>query len=149
MRRTLAILKYLPAVLCGLLVVAWMVSIRAAVGVYFPLGVNQGHGVFGAKVDFGSLLLEYHEHWWDGPITVDLLGGSGPAHLPHTGAPSCFGEWWFDSYLSEAALYCPIPFVLAALLPFAIGLATNFRYQLWMWFVWIGFFALVCAHANW
>jgi hypothetical protein len=149
MRRILASLKYVPAVVCVLLVVAWVVSIRAAVGIYLPLAFSAGHGMFGANVDFGSLLFEYHEHRWDGPITFKPLGGNGPAHLPQKGAPSCFGEWWFGSYLSEAALCCPIPFVLAALLPFAVGLATDFRYQLWMWFVWAGFFALVCVHTDW
>ena len=52
MHRALAILKYVPAVLCGLLVVAWVVSVPVS------FGVQCGHTHAGC--DFGSLGFLYN-----------------------------------------------------------------------------------------
>jgi hypothetical protein len=149
MHRALAILKYVPAVLCGLLVVAWVVGIFAPFGgTICPLG-KMGRIFYRGASSFGRL---YSEFWINTQIdhslpTVwlqvrsksDLLRDRWMGHFQfgHRQLPD-------DEHVILAVI--PIPVLLAVLIPFSIGCLTSFRFPLWSYFAWTAMVAVELAY---
>jgi hypothetical protein len=144
MRRALAILKDVPAVLCGLLVVAWGVSF------YFQLGrtirwTNSSNKVHSAGmwIEDGNIMLfwlvEYDEspHW----IADSLV------HEPR----SSHARWWLGSFRFDLSSWgingrLPVPAILTMSLPVVIGCLTRFRFPLWSYFAWTALVAAELAY---
>jgi hypothetical protein len=119
------ILKYTSAVVFGLLVVAWVVSLIVRLGVFQPIGKVQvscgiGHGTcsFGVK-DFDP---DFLVGWSSYPAvpSMGILYVLGSASY-FTSFPD--GEWTYAANI-------PIPLLLTAVLPLAIGPLISFRFRL-------------------
>jgi hypothetical protein len=147
MRRALAILKYVPAVLSGLLVVAWVVSSFATCyaqicveGKYstarYYFALNPGNSLLGrydCPVSFPSEW-EFGAKW--SPDTGENLLGQFQLYR--------FSDDELCRYDSNIAL--PILMVLSAILPLAILLAVRFRFPLWSYFAWTALIAAELAY---
>jgi hypothetical protein len=155
MKRFLSVVKWVPAIVCGLLVVAWVVSLEfqiwALIGLAGPpprwayLEISRGR--LTSKVSVG----EHSESNWGalrfgsiqvkqdmdrilrridiGSQTLDdglIWGGVSNGMNPFT-------EIWFR---------LPVFLVLTVLLPPSLAPFTRFRFPLWSYFAWT---ALVAA----
>jgi hypothetical protein len=116
MRRALTVAKYLPAVLCGMLVVAWVVSLWCVVGfeLHWP-GVGWGReGSLGVKCSGGSIR-PFRAYFGSSSrliatnrsqaISWDDLSGKRPS----------------ATKIFIRTNNIPIPFLLTCMLPLAIG----------------------------
>lgn len=137
MRRALACLKYVPALLCGLLVVAWVVSITTTFALAFP-GGDGGAWVFGCT--YGS-------------VKLCFSGRLEPQYQFMTFENGTDEEvGWFGSFrpqvvpLVDREISCPLPFLLTALAPLAVGSLTRFRFSLWPYFAWTALVAAELAY---
>jgi hypothetical protein len=132
MRRALAILKWFPAVVCGLLVVAWVVSTIFATGMFVPhLG-----GVTELQLDGGALAVT---HYYPG-VEGEFVFGTGDPRPDTVMGVLAFGT---DNTLAPCLYaFVPVAVVITLLLPFAVGCLSRFRFPLWSYFVWT---ALVAA----
>jgi hypothetical protein len=131
MPRALAILKYVPAVLCGLLVVAWVVSVFASFGASF-----QQRG-FNCK--FATLKFWNYPEWNDYGIGIELLESTDYDTFRefHRGryVTGLLGRQ--TQYVNDVAAHdysIPIPGILTLLAPVALGPFTRFRFPLWSYF---------------
>jgi hypothetical protein len=132
MRRALAILKYLLAVLCGLLVVAWVVSVNYS--------IESGASLVDIAVGIGLA---------DGNISLT----AGIYEGLHSGArlnvyPNRFNVHYlgYFRYYPPNFILVPIAGILAALFPLAIGPFINFRFPLWSYFAWTALVAAELAY---
>jgi hypothetical protein len=141
MRRVLAILKYVPAVLCGLLAVAWVVSLFHLCGVEVYRGKNEVK----LFLDDGTLVCDYNnvgvDYWHIGLINQrtrrkTVVGVADYAPWGH------ITEAWV--YGMRASV--PLPLVLTLLFPFARGSFTRFRFPLWSYFAWTALVAAELAY---
>jgi hypothetical protein len=128
MPRALAILKYLPAVLCGLLVMVWVVSwLWTPSHLWSQPTVSDPGRRLGVQLRNGALWLEYwgkHSEW----------NGLFPP-----------GKYYIDD---EIFAYCEIPIASFAVIlaPIAIGCLTRFRFPLWSYFTWTALVAAELAY---
>jgi hypothetical protein len=139
MRRALAILKYVPAVLCGLLVVAWVVSLFSE----SELVVRPAHGHLGIALEYSTMHLwqsnlenratRFRYYWYRNRahILARYLGRFSWANEPTT-------EW-------GVAVALPFPLILSTFLPLSVGPFTRFRFPLWSYFAWT---ALIAAELG-
>jgi hypothetical protein len=135
MRRAFAILKYLPAALCGLLVVAWVVSLNITCG--FEPTHNGG---FGALIANANLVLLRANQDGD-PVWI-------------RNEEQYFQSSWLGSYMLGRSVWfppvdiveLPIPALLTVLFPLAIGPFTRFRFPLWSYFAWTALVAAELAY---
>jgi hypothetical protein len=129
MRQELAILKYVPTMLCGLLVVAWVMSFQWSLPIVTFSSIGDRIEDLSFALTDGQLMVTY---WEIGP-------GSPQWRLPRS------------SYLSDggaAVVFSFIP-VYALLLPFLpLGLIplTRFRFPLWSYFAWTALVAAELAY---
>jgi hypothetical protein len=112
------ILKYTPAVVLGLLVVAWVVSLFR----YFHYAGGR---------------------WLIGAASSTMFGCASSSPYPNTGWTSWRQPFRLESVrgglrvdslsptISEVNVYIPIPLVATMLLPLAIGPCLSFRFRLW------------------
>ena len=134
MRRALAILKYVPAVLCGLLVVAWVVSIF----------VPREAGVYVAECDWRVVVANgtvgYHRS------RDPFLGPGWDATYvrKHYGLHPRGFTWLRNEYDTDCV--CPIAVMITATLPLAIAPFTRFRFPLWSYFAWTALVAAELAY---
>jgi hypothetical protein len=135
------ILKYTPAVVMGLLIVAWGVSLCVRVG--FALDIASAHvscGVGHATLSFGAHELDPGQPpEWAAYPAVPSLGARyvlGSAIL-HTSLP---GRQWLYG------LNLPIPLLITATLPLAIGPFLSFRFRLWHYLAYTALVALELAY---
>jgi hypothetical protein len=137
MRRALAILKYLPAVLCGLLVVAWVVSLSESFGITLPASEPGGSWIVGFSCGsikhclvFGERAFQFERYRND--VVIPSASGLGT-----------FGQSipWVAHETS-----CPISFVLTLLLPFSLAPFIHFRFPLWSYFAWTALVAAELAY---
>jgi hypothetical protein len=137
MRRTLAILKYVPAVLCGLLVVAWVVSLFFALGLRVPLNGSSSVLTF---CRFGGL------NCWNQTQTSPVFILERPSKYESNPRHWIFGELYDHSYYPFFVIGVPIPLLLTALIPLSIGPFTGFRFPLWSYFAWTALIAAELAY---
>jgi hypothetical protein len=127
------ILKYTPAVVLGMLVVAW--------------GMSQGGWI----------------HFVSGKFVIGLQHGSINGYWQESDRVYFFGdfrqEWWFDnaphlgnltiadarSYSSTGSSF-PIPLLATIILPFVIGPFISFRFRLWHYFAYTALVAIELAY---
>jgi hypothetical protein len=137
MRRALAMLKYLPAMLCGLLVVAWVVSFACEVTVRFPTA--KGDGSVGIENACFTIRHTQHEEVWIGILlTTEKQGWTLKTQSPTrlTRLRDVWGSFQFDQNASYVRLQMPIPGLIVLALPLALGPFTRFRFPLWSYFAW-------------
>jgi hypothetical protein len=133
MRRALAILKYVPAVLCGLLVVAWVVSATMRVGLAYPWPSPFG--------SLDELLWGQEIGFCEGALFIRIVSESDMRfslfayRWPPPGDPGSYG---LPPYF---ACNVPIAFLLTLIFPLAIGSFTQFRFPLWSYFAWTALLA--------
>jgi hypothetical protein len=146
MRRALAILKYVPAVLCGLLVVAWVISLFVMIDVTFPLSV------VGRNINGGMLMQDASAQVWYGERRI----GENSANITLNKGQASFHNWFgreliYDPRLHDLFTQLSIPFIpfLAILLPLAIGPFTRFRFPLWSYFAYTALMAALLAYYPW
>jgi hypothetical protein len=128
MLRALALPKYVPAGLCGLLIVVWIASVPLSFGAGLP-GVAWGS-------DLGSLAL--------------ILGWGRFASISLRPASSISQESWMGklgkfTFGNSLFFYVPIPLVITLLLPLAIAPRYQFRFPLWSYFAWTALIAAELA----
>jgi hypothetical protein len=128
MRRALAILKYVPAVLCGLLVVAWVVSIVGSLNYV----VNER----GLSAVRGSLAFRGFKQKQAG-LGFQLGEGSRESSI---GALR-WGYTEFNDRRNFRVFFFPIPLILTCIAPPAAA-CLGYRFPLWSYFAWT---ALVAA----
>jgi hypothetical protein len=117
MKIMVAILKYVPAVLCGLLLVAWLMSLRQRVEYSFVRGNRETHVCFMS----GSLAVACH--------SAEV---ASPLHATELVAP--FGYWahivestsWNIPQPTFSMTFIPVPFVLTFLSPLAFAPSPAF-----------------------
>lgn len=134
------ILKYVPAVVLGLLVVAWVASIYVDYWLDIP-AINVGHYVLG--VESGSLYFGFNDHPFplgfytqrDEFFTTVGFGRFACALDRHP--DGSIYRWWFD---------CPIACAATALLPLAIGPFVSFRFRLWHYLAYTALVAVELAY---
>jgi hypothetical protein len=149
MRRAFAIVKYLPAVLCGLLVVAWVVSIN------YQVEVRSRRPSWAFRLnDFGfyrgSIFLESFYGWRDD----NWIESARISAIPQNSAMqlSAFGNVEYFSGSAEMGCQgyyyfgCPILFVLTFLFPLALAPFIRFRFSLWSYFAWTALVAAELAY---
>jgi hypothetical protein len=139
--KAVPIIRYVPAVLFALLVVAWVFSVYGKYGVLMRGG--SGHAdrsrlLIGSN--FGSIIVSYHPSWPEKPHA---------AIFPHAMSEMLSRQWCGEFKSQRKQLrsdwYVPIPLMLSVLLPFTIGPLTRFRFPLWSYFAWT---ALVAAELT-
>ena len=86
------ILKYIPAVVLGLLVIAWICSLRGMVNQYFQWG--RYAGAVSAYNGSTSCFFVSCDHYAKGRKVEDDAGYVPP---PKVGVRSLFGRFYFDS----------------------------------------------------
>jgi hypothetical protein len=151
MRRAFAILKYLPAALCGLLVVAWVASWFAGCGfmanlpsyligpgfceVTFESSSVSGYVLFGPGYESSQDWIPYSVTYRHASNVNDFLGRSFYLTRNRVFRPNIAIEFGF-----------PIPLTLTMLLPFSIAPFTRFRFPLWSYFAWTALVAAELAY---
>jgi hypothetical protein len=139
MRRALAILKHIPAVLCGLLVVAWVVSGKWSFGVNFPdaSGREICSSAGGGSVGVGYIQQQTNKWFW-----------SEKYRSPRHPDPPFNGSLVLNDNGSVrfAFLTCPIPFALTVAIPLAAASLSRFRFPLWSYFAWTALLAAELAY---
>jgi hypothetical protein len=147
MPRALAILRYIPAVLCGLLLVAWGVSFARGLSVGFPTAKGQGS----IGIENACLTVRHTEHVdvWIGILLTPMeqgwsLNAQPPTRLTRT--QDVWGSFHFDQNENYFRLQVPIPGLIALSLPLALGPFTRFRFPLWSYFAWTALIATALAY---
>jgi hypothetical protein len=130
MHRALALLNYIPAVLCGLLVVAWVVTLSQEQETML--------GNCHVALASGSLEVAYAEI---APGFAIWLLRSPDNHHGHR-----LGRLTWRQGPSWHYLSVPIPILLAFCLPVAVGCLTRFRFPLWSYFAWTALVAAELAY---
>jgi hypothetical protein len=141
MRRALAIVKYLPAALCALLVMAWVVSCFYEIGAIARLW-PQTTTVIGLST--GNLFAKTEDRVWQMRIL--------PVSRPTQPEPFAYlGRFYFargrlfgTGYLTVCC--CPLLFLSSLLFPLAIAPFTHFRFPLWSYFAWTALVAAELAY---
>lgn len=149
MHRGLAILKYVPAALCGLLVVAWAVSWFAGWGFMANLPRYLiGSGFCEVTIGRSSI---------SGYALVGPGYGAFPDWISVTyGHPTNINDFLGNSfYLTRNRVFrpgiaiefgFPTPLILTTLMPFSIAPFTRFRFPLWSYFAWTALIAAELAY---
>jgi hypothetical protein len=131
MSRILTVAKYLPAVLSGLLVLAWVLSWQ----IHFGLDWSSNEFVWIDNSDLAVAFVISNDtrSWPD--LTL-----SAQRHTNYLG--------WLAYWHNDKADHCislPIPFLLTLFLPLTIAPFTRFRFPLWSYFA---FTALVAVELT-
>jgi hypothetical protein len=132
------ILKYTPAVVLGLLVVAWVVSLRWVFSVVVP-SYDQSEQTI---VRLGQGMFELSNGWEGNPYIGMWIFTVSPSDMIVVG--------WLDidlEHLPDAwRVLIPIPLAVTAILPLAIGPFLSFRFRLWHYLAYTALVALELAY---
>jgi hypothetical protein len=137
------ILKYTPAVVLGLLVVAWALSLFGRLVLYggnlppIALGVKDGNLVLGTGMLAAHLPVP-RQRWFSyrsRPTLCDRPGGSF-LYNPHPCGRAIQNLW----------LEVPITWLLTLQLPLAIGPFVSFRFRLWQYLAYTALVAVELAY---
>jgi hypothetical protein len=147
MRCALAILKYVPALLCGLLVVAWVVSFFATCYAQICIEGKYSTARYYFTLNPGGILLGRY----DCPVSFPTEWKFRAKRTPAT-VENLLGQFQLYRFSDDelcrydSNLALPIPMVLSAILPVAILLAVHFRFPLWSYFAWTALIAAELAY---
>jgi hypothetical protein len=128
---TLKAAKYLPAVVCGLLVVAWVVTLN---GIHLLQSPSCKGNSLLMGVGSGSVLIAYGES--------DNSTFRYGLRLVDADRYSKLGNLQFDALPS---VLVPIALLLTALSPISAAILFNLRFPLWSYFAWTALVALELA----
>jgi hypothetical protein len=142
MHRTLAILKWFPAAICGLLVVAWVVSLAIHCSAQFPLYPGE-HGV-AIQFVYGTAKLTYQKSQLDTDVWFGWV--EQPFHSPSPLGELNYGLAYDGSTHAfyTGTLCVPLLLAISCFLPLAAVL--SFRFPLWSYFAWTALIALELAY---
>jgi hypothetical protein len=129
------ILKYVPAVVLGLLVVAWVASAFAIVGTVLP-STNGGRG-YGILCGRGTIAIFYSETYPPNRLHTEIV--RNPSIIGAFRLRSQHRPLWVAPSLD---IQFPLAWIATALLPLAIGPFLSFRFRLWHY---LAFTALVAV----
>jgi len=143
--KILTAIRCVPALILCLLTASWLVGIvlphgvsfywQKSDGAYWGLAVLSGHGAIGMNSqtlrEAPPLFL-----WPKRTLRLEVRTIMG-------GLPS-YRRGQFQG-VDFRRIAIPIPWVITALLPVAIGTLRNFKFSLWMYFVWIFLFSVNLA----
>jgi hypothetical protein len=136
------ILKYTPAVVIGLLVVAWMVSVFS----YSKIAVGFGRHFVNAIFGIGSLSVSCWK--LDQPTELDFHSAASLTErgfsLEQVSGYMRFGAMPNSNELF--ALTLPFPLTIVAFLPLAVGPFISFRFRLWHYLAYTALVALELAY---
>jgi hypothetical protein len=141
-RRTLAILKYLPAVLCGLLMVAWVVSLFIAPCLMWPWYSHDDNGGLFFMIDRGTLAV-MHDPEVRIPFNLTTYNNGSvliKAELPFGSLGAIKLAWGIREY------YVPLSILVTLFAVPAWGCLNSFRFPLWSYFVWTALVAAELAY---
>jgi hypothetical protein len=142
MRRALAMLKYLPAVLCGLLVVAWAASAFVSLCLMWPWHSHDDHGGFFISIDYGSLVATH-----DPEVKLPFEFTTFKAGSGFIKASTLLGTFDFlDGPWGITEYSIPIPMILTVSLVPAWGCFNHFRFPLWSCFAYTALIAAELAY---
>jgi hypothetical protein len=134
MPRARAILKYIPALLCGLLVVVWVVNLYGTFGVTLPSSTNER---LGASFHFSDFTVwkstNQKNAWFWSPHNEDQHNEATEKWL---------GQLTWEKSDSEVSI--PIALLITVFLPVALG--CLFRFPLWSYFAWTALVAAELAY---
>jgi hypothetical protein len=130
------ILKYTPAVVLGLLVVAWVVSLL----LFFGMRYEQ----VSLDASDGSLRFTWSFTW---PLGTGFMGDTKNPSPPH----EWLGEFAYQNFREEMGgsmglVHVPIPLLLTALFPFAIGAFISYRFRIWHYLAYTALVAVELAY---
>jgi hypothetical protein len=147
MRRALASLKYVPAVLCGLLVVAWPVSWFVAAGVSYRFGNGQVNlEIWGSHLDYVYNRTKQPQTRLSAEWTKPLLDRRYLlGHLTHVATPP-HNQFVGGRVYFRRGIFLPLPLLITVLLPLSIAPFTRFRFPLWSYFAWTALLAAELAY---
>ena len=148
MSSSFTIAKYVPAALCGLLVMVWLTSVFSSFGVIYrwPRSGN-GPGRGAVTISLGTIVLWYHTDSTSPPQAAAFPNSRGEIlSLRCLGAVKFYDIRHRDGLARSTSLWLPIPVLLTFLLPVAIGCLNRFRFSLWSWFVWTALVAAELAY---
>jgi hypothetical protein len=144
MRRALAILKYVPAVLCGLLVVAWFAGGFVELGFAFTCP-RPWSSRFNRVVVIGGGSIQWDYRDRSEGFFMDELGQLDKRDaLLRFGGRFEFHQYQGDSYPYDASI--PISWIVTGLLPLSVGILNRFRFPLWSYFAWTALVAAELAY---
>jgi hypothetical protein len=139
MHRALTILKYLPAALCGLLVVGLLASYSSSFGIaaawsstrrYVDLGLESGNIVLWTGKLSGNRPFVWHHY--SRPPSVPSVG---PFHFCHSASG---GQFAVSSF--------PLLILVTVAMPLSLVPVTHFRFPLWSYFAWTALVAAELAY---
>jgi hypothetical protein len=138
MRRVLATLKYLPALLCGLLVVAWVVS------AYYAMAI--GHRNLGLiAIVAGTASVRWLPNASLAPRFFVIRGPITSEDLICR-KNGCLGEYELFWHNGDIIIGVPMAVIISLLLPLAVGPFTHFRFPLWSYFAYTALVAAELAY---
>jgi len=139
------ILKYTPAVVLGLLILAWVMSCFAMFGCCFDVLLRDRRGN-----QYQQLQIAFRS----GSVYVGQLAGQ--RQLPLVFVEPRIGPSSFEDALGRFALedrpplfrhvLAPIAILLAGLLPVAVGPILSFRFRLWHYLAYMALVAVELAY---
>ena len=131
-------MAWLPSVILGVLFLAWLASLWATINIAVPC---QRGGYLFWFVSGGSCGVYWM--WPLDPTAVDLqIGDTWPRMSDLTGR---FHLQSRKVGFPDANYVIPIPWLMAVVLPLAVGVRTRFRFSLRMWLAWLALAAFLLA----
>ena len=131
------ILKYTPAVVLGLLVVAWVVSVFFVAILAEPSTHRAGEG-WSVELQYGSIMYHHFPEYQMGRQWIFNRN-------PNLYFRSSFGSLYAVSE-PFPQLHVPIPLLITLVLPLAIGPFIRFRFRLWHYLAYTALVAVELAY---
>lgn len=148
MRRLLVSAKYLPLALSVALLVAWLLSLFAWFGIDCLDGSGHGLMISHSKFELWILVPKKGATWDMDPVNSRWIS---QRQLPGVKELLSQFDWYhsLDFYPDEGGYWhfdCPIPAIVALLLPLAVGPLLRYRFPLWAWFAWTAMIGCLLAY---
>lgn len=144
-QRAFSALRYLPSAIVVMLLLSWL------------LGIFRAHAVTVFYRDSRDQQIELTLVSEKGSLGLNRQPNYSPLQtftfrkrdLPYSLATTMGGEFSFRQGELRGGrvmrLAIPIPWIITALLPLAVGAFTRFRFSLAMWLIWVTILGFECA----
>jgi hypothetical protein len=146
MRRAIAVLKYVPAALCVLLLQAWVVVAIEANTSQMLIGRGVGISLFGQDLSVTVISNGETEFGWSGQSDSRGWTWTTIVGEPEQRIPKVFHRAQFLKRPYEIEACYPIPFMLSLIAPIVCGAFLAFRLPLWSYFAWTALIAVELAY---
>ena len=140
------ILKYTPALVMGLLVVAWVATIFGRLKLEVSRKSDRLFpATCGVAIEFGSVECFGRNALFQTGLGLDWTWNEPPLMKLNTGHLSTY-KLYGRQLRYDAGLTVPIPLLVTALLPLALGPFISFRFRLWHYLAYTALVALELAY---